>query len=171
MFIPQLFSQKISLYKVLKQVRPASFQNILINLFCGSTEKRRISILNEETRLEYWIDPFSNLGQSLIAKKNYEPETQKIIENFLESGSVCIDVGANEGYFTCLMAKIVGQKGTVFAVEPQLRLLPLIFRNLNENRLFNAIICNFCLSDQPAGKLLINLWPEQEMRTLSPTVI
>ncbi|HSN66179.1 MAG TPA: FkbM family methyltransferase [Fusibacter sp.] len=160
MFTPQLSNKKTIFHKILKQVRPASFQNILINLLCGSAEKRRISILNEETGLEYWIDPFSNLGQSLLAKKTYEPETQKIIENSLKAGNICIDVGANEGYFTCLMAKIVGDKGTVFAIEPQLRLLPLIFRNLNENLLFNAVICNFCLSDKPAEKLSINLWPE-----------
>lgn len=135
-------------------------QNALIGLLYGSTEKRRVSILNEKIGLEYWVDPFSNLGQSLLAKKTYEPETQKIIENSLKTGNICIDVGANEGYFTCLMAKIVGEKGIVFAVEPQFRLLPFIFRNLNENSLFNTTLCNFCLTEKSTEKLSINLWPD-----------
>lgn len=153
-------SKSISLQNALQRIRPASLQSLVIRLLYGSSEQRRILILDKETELKHWVDPFSNLGRSLLSEGTYEQTTQKILTSSIHEGSVCIDVGANEGYFTCLMAKLVGRNGVVLAIEPQFRLLPLIFKNLNENSCFNTTIFNFCLSSKPKEKLSINLWPE-----------
>ncbi|MBE9158407.1 FkbM family methyltransferase [Nodosilinea sp. LEGE 06152] len=152
--------QNIDFQKLIKAIRPASLQSLLIRFIYGNLEKRRILVSDKETGLSHWVDPFSNLGSSLVSIGTYEQATQKILADSIHEGSICIDVGANEGYFTCLMAKLAGKTGTVLAIEPQFRLLPLIFENLNENLCFNATVFNFCLSDKPNEKLSINLWPE-----------
>lgn len=53
-------------------------------------------------------------------KKNlrYEPGVEKGIHTILRAGSCFIDIGANLGYFSLLAASIVGEKGTILAVEP-----------------------------------------------------
>lgn len=51
----------------------------------------------------------------------------------LESGWRCIDVGANHGYYSLLMAGAVGASGRVLAIEPNPRLVMLLERTLGVN--------------------------------------
>lgn len=51
----------------------------------------------------------------------------------LRSGDCCIDVGANAGYFTVLMAGAVGQSGRVAAIEPNPKLVDLLRKTLEVN--------------------------------------
>lgn len=44
-----------------------------------------------------------------------------------------VDVGANHGYFTLLMAELVGPEGRVFALEPNPRLFDLLRRTVRLN--------------------------------------
>lgn len=48
-------------------------------------------------------------------------------------GQVCLDVGANHGYFTLLLADLVGASGTVHALEPNPRLFDLASRTVALN--------------------------------------
>jgi FkbM family methyltransferase len=53
----------------------------------------------------------------------YEPEVRRIFRTVLPLGGVALDVGANVGWHTLLMASLVGVNGRVLAVEanPALR--------------------------------------------------
>lgn len=51
----------------------------------------------------------------------------------LERGWHCIDVGANQGYYTLLMADAVETEGRVLAIEPNPRLTELMNLSLNVN--------------------------------------
>lgn len=48
----------------------------------------------------------------------YEVEQQKWIRTATKPGSVCIDVGAAEGFFSLLFAKCAGKEGQVIGFEP-----------------------------------------------------
>ena len=48
----------------------------------------------------------------------YEPKTTEYLRRHLQPGGVFADVGANHGYFTILAAGLVGERGLVFAFEP-----------------------------------------------------
>jgi len=49
---------------------------------------------------------------------SYEPEVCQTIMRIVQQGWVCVDVGAHIGYFTLLLAKLVGERGRVIAFEP-----------------------------------------------------
>jgi len=49
---------------------------------------------------------------------SYEPEVQTIIHSLVQPGWVCVDVGANVGSFTRILAGIVGPTGHIYAFEP-----------------------------------------------------
>jgi FkbM family methyltransferase len=51
----------------------------------------------------------------------------------LRPGLHCLDVGANHGYFTLIMADAVGQRGRVVPVEPTPRLAGLLRETLDVN--------------------------------------
>jgi FkbM family methyltransferase len=95
---------------------------------------------------KFWIDPVSNLGIA-IRQGSYEPGMRAVLENLLGPGKVFVDLGANEGYFTVLAARLTHPSGRVLAVEPQDRLIPIIEMNLHINQL-NATIMHAAVSDR-----------------------
>lgn len=48
----------------------------------------------------------------------YERPLQRWLCEYVEPGSTCLDIGAANGYFTVLMAKLAGPNGAVYAFEP-----------------------------------------------------
>ncbi len=48
----------------------------------------------------------------------YEPDLQQALQTLARPGMVAYDVGANIGYFTLLLVRLVGEAGQVFAFEP-----------------------------------------------------
>jgi len=48
----------------------------------------------------------------------WEPHIERCLRQLLQPGQVALDVGANIGYFSAVMAESVGPAGTVWAFEP-----------------------------------------------------
>ncbi|MBD0271075.1 MAG: FkbM family methyltransferase [Acetobacteraceae bacterium] len=67
---------------------------------------------------EYWITEF--------VWRNVRP------------GEVALDLGANHGYYTLLLADLVGARGKVHAFEPNPRLAELLERNIALNGFWNV---------------------------------
>ncbi|MDJ0703818.1 MAG: FkbM family methyltransferase [Leptolyngbyaceae cyanobacterium MO_188.B28] len=84
----------------------------------------------------FHINPFAWLASTLIS-----------------SGDVCIDVGANMGHYTFLMASIVGSSGKVISFEPQPYYFSLIQDSIKLNDLHNTIVENKALWDESGKKL------------------
>ena len=64
----------------------------------------------------------------------YEPKTTQYFRQRLGPGSVFADIGANHGYFTVLVAALVGPEGRVFAFEPN----PPVFEQLDAHVRLNG---------------------------------
>jgi FkbM family methyltransferase len=60
----------------------------------------------------------------------YEPEVAWVLMRALRAGDNCVDVGACVGFFTLLMAQLVGPGGKVVAVEPGVDNLPRLRQNI-----------------------------------------
>lgn len=65
----------------------------------------------------------------------YEPALTRCIQTIVRRGMHVIDVGANIGYYTLLMAHLVGEEGGVYAFEPEPSLYQALLRNINANEL------------------------------------
>jgi FkbM family methyltransferase len=63
----------------------------------------------------------------------HEPEVTETIRRMAQPGQVALDLGANVGYHTLLLAQRVGPLGKVIAFEP----LPGVFKILQENVALN----------------------------------
>jgi FkbM family methyltransferase len=63
----------------------------------------------------------------------WEPALTMTMLHTLKQGWYCIDVGANHGYYSLLMASIVGKSGRVVAIEPNFKLAQLIRQSLTVN--------------------------------------
>lgn len=76
----------------------------------------------------------------LQAGVGYEPEVCWVMLRALRAGDTAIDVGANFGFFTLLMAKLVGKSGPVVAFEPGDVAERALSENVKHNGLRNITI-------------------------------
>jgi FkbM family methyltransferase len=80
--------------------------------------------------LIYLINPDDNLlGPRFLMDGECEPDTTAFLRRTVKPTDVCIDVGANFGYFTCLMAKLAWQ-GRTMAFEADQQMCTLARRNI-----------------------------------------
>lgn len=63
-----------------------------------------------------------------------EPDVYRVIRQVVRPGWVCVDVGANNGAISCLLAKLVGDRGLVVAFEPYPDNVTLLRENLRRSR-------------------------------------
>jgi FkbM family methyltransferase len=75
------------------------------------------------------IDPADEIGKALVRMGVYDLPVSETIWRLLDPGETGIDVGANVGYMTSIMAAKVGPRGSVVAFEPH----PAVFRTLRDN--------------------------------------
>jgi FkbM family methyltransferase len=74
-------------------------------------------------KFKFFADPLDHsISPHLVMDGYWEPRTTATIIDLLSPGMVAIDVGANLGYFTVLMASLVGTDGRVIAFEPNPRM-------------------------------------------------
>jgi FkbM family methyltransferase len=112
----------------------------------------------EAEGLRVWIDPVSNVGSRLLAEGTYEKKLTDALSHLLGPNLTFYDVGANEGWFSLIAARIVGPGGRIVAVEPQERLWPVILQNASLNHFANINLQPFAIANQE-GETTIKLYP------------
>jgi len=79
-----------------------------------------LMIRDREIRMEF--DPDSPVHQTILGELSsggaYERKSQFLMMRVLNTGDTFLDIGAHIGYFTMLGGALVGETGTVIAVEP-----------------------------------------------------
>lgn len=74
-----------------------------------------------------------SLSQWLILTGYWESWVTLAVMEHVKPGSYCLDLGANFGYYTLVLAKNAGRAGRVVAVEPLPRLTALLRRTIAAN--------------------------------------
>jgi FkbM family methyltransferase len=127
----------------IRRLRPAPLAAVIASI-CR-LNKRRTLRTEDGTFL---VNPISRLGFELATGHHYEPNMVEVLRKYLQPGSVFIDLGANEAYFSVIASQIVGPRGTVVAVEPQSRLQSVIQANLTLNTCYNVRVVRAVVSSQ-----------------------
>jgi len=128
-------------YRSLFALRPAWCGVLLKRLF---RVRRRVVVCERGT---FYLDPCSHFGLTLLQDGRYEDALTSTFELHLREGSVFVDVGANEGYFSIVASKLVGSRGRVIAVEPQSRLRSVLEKNVSLNRASNIQLHQVAISN------------------------
>lgn len=84
-------------------------------------------------------------GGTPFERSPKEVDEQAVMRRFIQAGDVVLDVGANRGLHTMLLAQLVGPQGRVFAFEPNPELLPTL--ELTIKGLSNTTLFPYALSD------------------------
>jgi FkbM family methyltransferase len=93
------------------------------------------------------VHPGVPLGWHIAFFGTYEPELRDVFRAVLPMGGVAVDVGANVGWHTMLMARLVGELGRVLAAEPNPSVRVRLGQHIELNRLQNIEIVPHALAE------------------------
>jgi FkbM family methyltransferase len=74
-------------------------------------------------------NPAEDIGRAIQHRGIYDLVVTEIIWRLLGDAETAVDVGANIGHMTCLMAKRAGRSGRVISFEPSSTVLPTLRAN------------------------------------------
>ncbi len=80
-----------------------------------------------------FVNPASLPYRFVYYLGEYEPSITRVISRIVKPGDICLDVGANIGWYSTLLQKLVGAGGEVHAFEP----VPNVYEKLRRNITLN----------------------------------
>lgn len=87
-----------------------------------------------------YVDPRdAGVAASLLRYGFHEKYETELFKKSIKKGMVVIDIGAHIGYYTLLAARLTGEKGKVFAFEPDPYNYTLLVKNIEVNGYSNVI--------------------------------
>jgi len=92
-------------------------------------------------------------------KKSFEYSSFQLFSTLLERGSIILDVGANSGVYSIFYSRLVGDKGRIYAFEPDTSNYFLLQENLKLNNCNNVRAYNFALSNKESIVEMISYNP------------
>ncbi len=97
----------------------------------------------------------STLGNYTLFQGPFEQNEISYLCHYLKKGDIFMDIGANVGIYTTLIAKKIGPTGTVFALEPEPRAFTLLTQNIKQNNLSQVKTFRAAAADQPGTATFI----------------
>lgn len=95
----------------------------------------------------FLVQPTVPLGWHVVMFGSYEPEVRDIFRTVLRPDAVVIDAGANVGWHTLLMARLVGNGGRVLAIEANPSVRNRLQENVGINQFRHVDIVPFALAE------------------------
>lgn len=88
------------------------------------------------------------ISRELLKNENREFLAIEVIKNEIKPGNIIIDIGANIGYYALLEARLVGNSGRIFAIEPVLQNIELLKKNIKINNYQNIEVFQTAIGDK-----------------------
>lgn len=107
---------------------------------------QQVRIATKHRQIDFWLDLDRQdanerfLLEHLDAHVCYEPDVTQIMLRTIKPGDFVLDIGANIGFFTILMAKLVGPAGRVWAFECNPAVVEKLRANIVKNKLENVSV-------------------------------
>jgi FkbM family methyltransferase len=85
----------------------------------------------------WWLARNDHVSRPII-EKQFETAEYSFVRRFVQPGMTVLDIGAHHGFYTLLLARMVGSRGIVFAFEPSPRERGALLRHVQLNRCGNV---------------------------------
>lgn len=139
------FFKKISGYDTIKKILPAEFTLNRRHLHFQSFYKSLCDCLADDPIVKmqdfhgiFAMDARSDLFKRILFYREYESHLAKCCLDHLDNKGDVVDVGANVGFFSVLLAKHT--RGKVLSVEPSPNVLARLYQNININNVKNISV-------------------------------
>jgi FkbM family methyltransferase len=108
-------------------------------------------LMAEVEGFRFWFNTSDREMGVPMALGRYEPASVALLKKLVRPGMRCIDVGAQTGFFTGLMATLAGPGGAVDAFEPMPDNFALLERNVAENEWHTVRAHHVAASNKPGA--------------------
>ena len=139
---------KSELKNILDSISSPTVSVSLIQELIKSGPSRAISIQDDSITLQMlesgsiyqWSisDPRTAVA-CLVATGIYEPIETRILQQLAKGSKLIVDIGANVGYYTVELAKLLGPTGQLLSFEPVEASFSQLRKNVKLNRIDNAV--------------------------------
>lgn len=128
----------------------------LLPLSLPKTQRKRLSFYGIKAIFQVNTTKDIKLVETPLLDSSADGEkcVLKQLLNYLKSGDVVYDIGANVGVHTIFMAKRVGEEGRVFAFEPESQTYEMLLKNIKLNNLNNVIPLKLALGSNMGESFL-----------------
>ncbi len=133
----------------LSRFKPISWLYNVIFLQLREVKKIAEISIPQVGDFKMYLDDKDSLHLSLFGI--YEEFEVSLLPREIYEGNVVIDVGANIGYYTIIFSRLVGDKGVVYAFEPDPVNFEILKKNISLNNCTNVIAEQKALSNK-SGK-------------------
>jgi FkbM family methyltransferase len=124
---------------------------------------RRLVVLGEiESGLRIYVDLADTAIGRGVLEGRYECQERAWLVAQAQPGDVVLDIGANIGYFTLLLAARVGGRGHVLAYEPAADNADLIARSVEANGQAAIVTLRRAAVGTASGDLALAFLPEEQ---------
>jgi len=141
----------LSKYKLLHYI----YRKIGSFIFFGSRSSKIIVVEDTKFHLTKRGKGLEGVANCVLINEEYEPCTTNTVELFITPGMTTIDIGANIGYYTLLLSKLVGEKGRVIAFEPEKSNLTDLLINVELNEARNVTVSKYAISNYIGSSRLL----------------
>jgi FkbM family methyltransferase len=95
-----------------------------------------------------------HVSPAISSTGEWEPFTTRVMASLLQAGDSVLDIGANIGWYSVVLGKIVGPSGRVLAFEPDPTNAEVARQNIGLHSLDHVTLYQCALADEPG---LMNL--------------
>jgi FkbM family methyltransferase len=106
-----------------------------------------LSLIHTEAGFDLLIDPADYISVLVARDGLFEIAETELVTRILRPKDTCIDVGSQVGYYSCLFAKLVGEKGRVYAFDANPQACQSTRRNLALNGAYSSEAIHAALAD------------------------
>ena len=133
-------------FGISKTIKAACLYHVILikRIFLGN-QQEEISVNGYKMHI---IPHDKGISEELSMFKIHEPLNTKFLVEQLEEDMICLDIGANLGYFAFLESSRVGKTGKVIAVEPAPLTFELFKKNIKLQKYQNISSYNFAFSNK-----------------------
>jgi FkbM family methyltransferase len=151
-FFYLLFLPIIKLKRIYMLRSFSNFKNLFSNVVGGSMV---VTMNNISGRYE--IDSRSHILERILITKVYEPDIVNLISQKTPANKDAINVGANIGLYSNLLAELIDTDKKVLAIEPTPGAFKYLVSNINRNNNCNKIIAFNGIATDVPGLAKINI--------------
>jgi FkbM family methyltransferase len=121
--------------------------------------KEVVATADDGRRLRVNFD--DHLSQLMYFLGEYERPITEIVRVFVRKGDVCLDVGANIGWYTTLMQMLVGSAGEIHAFEPVPETFAILKDNVAANENPGSVILNNIALGDRTGEVTMHTFDDR----------
>lgn len=106
------------------------------------------NLYRTSTNMVFWLNTTGHVDKCIINSGVFEKHATELVMRLIKEDDIVLDIGANIGYYSVILSKLVGPNGKVFAFEPTVHFGRYLRMTVEQNDCVNVEIYQIGLSNK-----------------------